>query len=60
MPASLNPARKPPLSGTPEQMATLLRDYAAAGAQHVQLTPLPMTLASVERLAPVLELLDAD
>jgi probable F420-dependent oxidoreductase len=59
VPASLNPARKPPLSGTPQEMAALLRAYAAAGVSHVQLTPLPLTLASVERLAPVLELLDA-
>ena len=60
VPASLNPARKPPLSGTTEEMATLLRAYAAAGVSHVQLTPLPLTLASVERLAPVLELLDGN
>jgi probable F420-dependent oxidoreductase len=58
VPASLNPARKPPLTGTPEEMAALLSAYAAAGVSHVQLTPLPLTLASVERLAPVLELLD--
>jgi probable F420-dependent oxidoreductase len=58
VPSSLNPARKPPLSGSAAEMADLLRAYAANGVSHVQLTPLPLTLASVEKLAPVLELLD--
>lgn len=48
----------PPLSGTPEEIAEELRAYARLGISHVQLLPDPNTAASLEALAPVLELLD--
>jgi alkanesulfonate monooxygenase SsuD/methylene tetrahydromethanopterin reductase-like flavin-dependent oxidoreductase (luciferase family) len=47
-----------PLRGTPEEMAAVLRGYAAQGIGHVQLVVDPITEASVEALAPVLEALD--
>jgi hypothetical protein len=47
-----------PLSGPPEEIAEELRRYAVAGISHVQLSLEPMTLASVEAFAPVLERLD--
>jgi alkanesulfonate monooxygenase SsuD/methylene tetrahydromethanopterin reductase-like flavin-dependent oxidoreductase (luciferase family) len=47
-----------PLRGTPDQMADVLRAYAGEGIGHVQLVVDPITEASVEALAPVLEALD--
>lgn len=50
----------PPVSGTPESVAGVLRDFAAAGIGHVQLIIDPVTPSGVEALAPVLEALDAE
>jgi alkanesulfonate monooxygenase SsuD/methylene tetrahydromethanopterin reductase-like flavin-dependent oxidoreductase (luciferase family) len=47
-----------PLQGPPEVIAETLRAYARAGVKHVQLVVDPITVESVEGLAPVLELLD--
>jgi alkanesulfonate monooxygenase SsuD/methylene tetrahydromethanopterin reductase-like flavin-dependent oxidoreductase (luciferase family) len=47
-----------PLQGPPEKIAQELRAYAAAGVAEVQLVVDPITVESVEGLAPVLELLD--
>jgi alkanesulfonate monooxygenase SsuD/methylene tetrahydromethanopterin reductase-like flavin-dependent oxidoreductase (luciferase family) len=47
-----------PLQGPPEVIAEELRAYARAGVKHVQLVVDPITVESVEGLAPVLELLD--
>ena len=55
VPASINPARLPALSGPPEAIADELLAIAAEGISHIQLTPFPATLAGVEALAPVLE-----
>jgi alkanesulfonate monooxygenase SsuD/methylene tetrahydromethanopterin reductase-like flavin-dependent oxidoreductase (luciferase family) len=49
-----------PISGPPERIAATLRDFAAAGVDHLQLVIDPVTPAGVEALAPVLEVLDAD
>lgn len=49
----------PPLEGSAEEMAQELRDYATAGIGHVQLVIDPITRESIERFAPVLNLLDA-
>ena len=47
-----------PLRGSPDEMATVLRRYAGEGIGHVQLVVDPITEASLEALAPVLEALD--
>ena len=47
-----------PLIDSPAQAADLLRGYAAAGLSHVQVWLDPRTPASIEALAPALELLD--
>lgn len=47
-----------PLTGTPESMAEVLRQYADLGINHVQLVMDPITTESIEEFAPVLEMLD--
>jgi alkanesulfonate monooxygenase SsuD/methylene tetrahydromethanopterin reductase-like flavin-dependent oxidoreductase (luciferase family) len=47
-----------PLRGTPDELAEALLAYARAGIGHVQLVLDPITEATVEALAPVLERLD--
>jgi alkanesulfonate monooxygenase SsuD/methylene tetrahydromethanopterin reductase-like flavin-dependent oxidoreductase (luciferase family) len=47
-----------PLSGTPEVMAEELRAYAREGIAEVQLVLDPISLASIDEFASVLELLD--
>lgn len=46
------------LSGSPAELAEALRAFAAEGIGHIQVVLNPNTLASVERFAPTLELLD--
>jgi probable F420-dependent oxidoreductase len=48
-----------PLMGTPEELADELRRYAAVGIGEVQLVVDPIDRRSLDRLAPVLERLDA-
>ena len=48
-----------PLQGSPDEIASALRAYGALGISHVQLVLDPITAESIERLAPVLELLAA-
>jgi probable F420-dependent oxidoreductase len=50
----------PPLEGDPEVIAEGLRAYAREGIAEVQLVIDPITLGSIEALAPVLETLDRD
>lgn len=50
----------PSLTGSPEELATEMRAYADLGISHVQIYPDPCTVAGIEALAPVLELLDQD
>jgi alkanesulfonate monooxygenase SsuD/methylene tetrahydromethanopterin reductase-like flavin-dependent oxidoreductase (luciferase family) len=47
-----------PLEGSAETIAEGLRAYARGGIGHVQLVIDPITEASIEALAPVLDLLD--
>jgi alkanesulfonate monooxygenase SsuD/methylene tetrahydromethanopterin reductase-like flavin-dependent oxidoreductase (luciferase family) len=47
-----------PLQGPPEAIAEELRAYARAGVAEVQLVVDPITIESLEGLAPALELLD--
>ena len=46
------------MSGSAEVMARELRDYAGEGIAEVQLVLDPISLASIEEFATVLELLD--
>ena len=46
------------LTGTPEELALLLRRFAREGVAHLQICPWPFTVASIEALAPVLDRLD--
>ena len=48
-----------PLSGSPAEMADVLRGYATEGISHVQLVLDPITVGSIRALAPVLRDLDA-
>ena len=49
-----------PLEGATAEMADELRDYARSGIGHVQLVIDPITRDSIERFAPVLQMLDGD
>ncbi len=51
-------AATPPLEGTNEQIAEGILALVREGASHIQIIPDPSTLAGIEALAPVLELLD--
>jgi alkanesulfonate monooxygenase SsuD/methylene tetrahydromethanopterin reductase-like flavin-dependent oxidoreductase (luciferase family) len=50
--------RGPYLAGSTEELADALRGIAREGVSHVQVVLDPNTIASIERLAPVLALLD--
>jgi alkanesulfonate monooxygenase SsuD/methylene tetrahydromethanopterin reductase-like flavin-dependent oxidoreductase (luciferase family) len=49
----------PPLTGTNEELARAIARYADVGISHVQLVVDPITVESIESLAPMLEHLDA-
>jgi alkanesulfonate monooxygenase SsuD/methylene tetrahydromethanopterin reductase-like flavin-dependent oxidoreductase (luciferase family) len=49
-----------PLTGTPEELADVLRGFAREGIADVQIVLNPNTLASVERFAPTLAILDGE
>ena len=48
------------IKGSPAEIVTTLRAFAAEGISHVQVLVAPATLAGVEAFAPVLEALDRD
>jgi alkanesulfonate monooxygenase SsuD/methylene tetrahydromethanopterin reductase-like flavin-dependent oxidoreductase (luciferase family) len=50
--------RRPPATGTVEQLADHLRTYAQKGIDHVQLWIEPFTMSGIEAFLPVLETLD--
>jgi alkanesulfonate monooxygenase SsuD/methylene tetrahydromethanopterin reductase-like flavin-dependent oxidoreductase (luciferase family) len=50
----------PSLTGTPEELAEEFRAYAREGISHIQLYPDPCTVAGIEAIAPVLEILDRE
>jgi alkanesulfonate monooxygenase SsuD/methylene tetrahydromethanopterin reductase-like flavin-dependent oxidoreductase (luciferase family) len=45
-----------PLSGGPEEIAAGIRGFGELGVSHLQLYPIPPTLATIEAIAPALEL----
>ena len=47
-----------PLTGTSEQLAELLRNFARLGVGHVQIWIAPTTKSAIDAFAPVLEILD--
>jgi probable F420-dependent oxidoreductase len=49
--------KAPPIRGSDEEIAAVLRAFAAEGISHVQLVVDPITVASIERLGPVLDAL---
>jgi probable F420-dependent oxidoreductase len=58
LPGSTRPDGFGALSGSPEQLADSLRDYAAAGFSHIQLWLEPANPAAIEAFATTLEFLD--
>jgi len=48
----------PPHKGTAEELAQAIDSYADVGISHVQLVLDPITIESIEEVAPVLEILD--
>jgi alkanesulfonate monooxygenase SsuD/methylene tetrahydromethanopterin reductase-like flavin-dependent oxidoreductase (luciferase family) len=48
------------IAGSPAEIADALRTFPAAGFTQLEIMVSPGTLAAMEALAPVLELLDAD
>jgi len=48
----------PPVEGSPSEIASRLRDYAALGLAEVQLVVDPITIESIEALGPMLAELD--
>jgi alkanesulfonate monooxygenase SsuD/methylene tetrahydromethanopterin reductase-like flavin-dependent oxidoreductase (luciferase family) len=54
----ISPTSPDPLTGSPAEVATSLRRFAAEGISHVQLIPTLHGLAGVEAFAPVLENLE--
>jgi probable F420-dependent oxidoreductase len=58
IPSAQAPKSVAPLTGAPEDLALRLMAYAAIGVTHLQIWPEPNTVAGLERLARVLELMD--
>jgi alkanesulfonate monooxygenase SsuD/methylene tetrahydromethanopterin reductase-like flavin-dependent oxidoreductase (luciferase family) len=52
------PSRTGPLTGTPEEIADLFRQFQREGISHIQIASRAPSLATIEGLAPVLEALD--
>jgi alkanesulfonate monooxygenase SsuD/methylene tetrahydromethanopterin reductase-like flavin-dependent oxidoreductase (luciferase family) len=49
-----------PVRGSAEEIADALRAFGAAGFTHLELVVWPPTLAAIDAMAPVMQLLDAD
>jgi alkanesulfonate monooxygenase SsuD/methylene tetrahydromethanopterin reductase-like flavin-dependent oxidoreductase (luciferase family) len=54
------PGGEEPLAGTPEELAGAIRGFAWEGISHLQLVLSPNSEATLEALAPALDLLDGD
>ena len=44
-----------PLTGGPEEIAAGIRGFGTQGVSHLQIYPIPPTLATIEALVPILE-----
>ncbi len=44
-----------PLTGSPEEIATGIQGFATQGVSHLQIYPIPPTLATIAALVPILE-----
>jgi alkanesulfonate monooxygenase SsuD/methylene tetrahydromethanopterin reductase-like flavin-dependent oxidoreductase (luciferase family) len=53
----MGPNRAKPLTGTPDEIADVIRGFAAAGASHIQMYLLPNTADTIRAFAPVLQAL---
>ena len=47
-----------PITGSPDEIAATLREYAAAGISHVQVWPEPNTLEGIAAFKPIFAALD--
>lgn len=54
------PSGTGPIVGTPEEVAGVFRQFAAEGITHIQIASRAPSMATIESIAPVLELLDRD
>lgn len=52
--------RRPPVQGTPKEMAAAFRSLAADGLSHLVVANAPDSIGGLEALAPVLDVLDAE
>lgn len=57
IPASMAPKTAQPLSGTPDEIAEAIRGFGALGVSHLQIYPLPNSVAGVRAFEPVLRAL---
>lgn len=57
IPASMAPQTAQPLSGTPEDIAEAIRAFGALGVCHLQIYPLPNSIAGLRAFEPVLRAL---
>ncbi|MDF2760446.1 MAG: putative F420-dependent oxidoreductase, partial [Thermomicrobiales bacterium] len=44
-----------PLTGSQEEIAAGIREFGAQGVSHLQIYPIPPTVATIEALAPIIE-----
>ena len=58
VPMSMAPDTATPLSGSPQEIATGIRDFAQQGITHLQVALVPNTVESIESFGKVLEELD--
>ena len=58
IPVSMSPDTAAPLSGSPQEIAASIREFAQQGISHLQVALVPNTIESIENFGRVLEELD--
>jgi alkanesulfonate monooxygenase SsuD/methylene tetrahydromethanopterin reductase-like flavin-dependent oxidoreductase (luciferase family) len=58
VPVSMAPDTATPLSGSPQEIAASIRDFARQGITHLQVALVPNTIETIEIFGTVLEELD--